>query len=772
MILRGAVRAATIALFATAAGALSPLRVWAQDFTCERGDLEVRGVEFRGNRAVGDGDLELRVAVTPSSRLRRTFRIPIGEKRCLNREELGNDIGRLKDYYRQRGFYAAQVDTVVQSVSPGAVSVAFVIEEGPPMILGRYQVTGMEGVDEAEQIRRRLRLRVGAPFDFAMYLADIDTIIGRLRDAGYFRADHVWGYSVDTAQAQRAEAFITVLPGSRARFGTHFYDITPIEGTDPEIDTAVVRRIMGISAGQVYSDRAILEAQRNLFQLAAYRHVDVTPLPDSLQPPGDTIVRLLVTLSEDYMRQIDSEFGFATLDCGRVRLQYTDKNLLGTARRMELAGQASKIGYGHPLSNESTRRVCTFNNSTPLDEDPMSDTLYYFTGIGLRQPRLLGTRWVPALSLYSERRGEYKAYMRTTTIGGDLSATRELRDRTSLRVGYTFEYGRTQADAPALCALFNLCDPDSRKRIGERLPLGVGSAALARVRTDNPVSPTRGTLFRTEVRTSASRLLGTSDTLFFNKATGDLAWYTPVGTNVLTIRVRGGLVLGKRLSFSDTGGFVPPQERLYAGGPTSVRGFQQNELGSVVYIADRVASSNRVIIDSTFVPGGPPDSTTWMYEHNDPTAGPNRTVPLGGNSLVVTNIEYRIRDPFLFPNALQYTFFLDGGDVWTRSLRGFAMKWTPGIGIRALTPVGPVQVNVGYNRYNRERGAIYYNPNVFTLACASPGNRIQYRRLDDVNDNGPLDQVDEAECDRSYDPPKRDYWYQRLTFTFSIGPDF
>lgn len=772
MIRRGAVRAATIALFAIAAGALSPLRASAQDFTCERGDLEVRGVEFRGNRAVSDDDLELRVAVTPSSRARRTFRIPLGEKRCLNRDDLGNDIGRLEDYYRQRGFYGAQVDTVVRQTSADAVHVAFVIQEGPPMILARYEVTGMDSVAQAPEIRRRLRLRVGQPFDFGLYLADIDTIIGRLRDAGYYRADHVWGYSVDTAQAQRAEAFITVLPGARARFGPHVYDITPIAGADPEIDTAVVRRIMGISPGQPYSDRAILEAQRNLFQLAAYRHVDVTPLPDSLQLPGDTIVRLLVTLSEDYMRQIDSEFGFATLDCGRVRVQYTDKNLLGTARRMELAGQASKIGYGYPLSNDETRRVCTFNNSSPLADDPMSDTLYYFSGIGLRQPRLLGTRWVPTLSLYSERRGEYKAYMRTTTIGGDLSATREVRDRTSLRLGYTFEYGRTQADAPALCALFNLCDPASRQRIGERLPLGVASAALARIRTDNPVSPTRGTLFRTEVRTSASRLLGTSDTLFFNKATGDLAWYTPVGSNVLTVRVRGGLVLGKRLSFSDTSGFVPPQERLYAGGPTSVRGFQQNELGSVVYIADRIGSPDRVIIDSTFVPGGPPDSTTWIFEHRDPTAGPNRSVPLGGNSLVVANIEYRIRDPFLFPNALQYTLFLDGGDVWTRSLRSFAMKWTPGIGIRALTPVGPVQVNVGYNRYDRERGAIYYNPNVFTLACASPGNAIQYRRVDDAFDDKALVQVGRDECPTSYDPPFRQRWYQRLTFTFSIGPDF
>ena len=763
MILKGAVRAATIALFATAAGAAWPSAAAAQNLACERGDLEVRGVEFRGNRAISDGDLELRVGTTASSRARRIFRLPLGQKRCLNRAQLGRDVENLKDYYRQRGFYGAQVDTVVREVSSGAVRVEFMIAEGAPMILARYEVSGLDSVQGAPDLRRRLRLRVGRPFDFNLYLADIDTIINRLRDAGYYRADHVWGYSVDTAGSQRAEAFITVLPGRRARFGAHVFDITPMAGVDPEIDTAVVRRVMGISTGQLYSDRAILQAQRNLFQLAAYRHVEVTPLPDSLQPPGDTLVRLIVRLSEDYMRQIDSEFGWATLDCARLRLQYTDKNLFGTARRMELVGQTSKLGFGYPLATESTRDVCTFNGRSPLREDRMSDSLYYFAGIGLRQPRLLGTRWVPAVSVYSERRGEYKAYMRTTLIGSDLSATREVRDRTSLRLGYTFEYGSTLADAPALCALFNLCDPDSRQRIGERLPLGVASAALVRVRTDNPLSPTRGTLFRSEIRTSASSLLGTSDTLFFNKLTGDLAWYTPVGTNVLTVRVRGGMVLGRTLSFADSGLFVPPQERLYAGGPTSVRGFQQNELGSVVYIADR-----DIDVDSTVV-AGPDNSTTINYQHKGPGIGPSRTVPLGGNSLFVANIEYRIRDPFLFPNALQYTLFIDGGDVWTRTTRGFAMKWTPGFGVRALTPVGPVQVNVGYNSHDRENGAIYYNPNVFTLACASPGNAIWYQRQES---SGPLVQVGGGTCNETYDPPLRDRWYKRLTFTFSIGPEF
>ena len=93
------------------------------------------------------------------------------------------------------------------------------------------------------------------------------------------------------------------------------------------------------------------------------------------------------------------------------------------------------------------------------------------------------------------------------------------------------------------------------------------------------------------------------------------------------------------------------------------------------------------------------------------------------------------------------------------------MKWTPGVGVRASTPIGPVQVNIAQNVANREAGAMFFNPNVSTLACATPGNTISYTR-----DAGQYVQVGSAGCP-SYVPPKRT-GFQRLTFTFSIGSDF
>jgi outer membrane protein assembly factor BamA len=765
MIFAGRALAAVLALTLGGGGLLWPTPAHAQDLECDPGDREVRALEFSGNQAVSDDDLALRVITTPTSPARR-IRLPLGTKRCLDPDELPRDVLKLQAYYFRRGFREARVDTVLTPVGASGVRVTFTIDEGAPTILREYEITGLKGLADSAAIVNATRLRAGNPFDLDLFAADKDTVVQRLRNSGYYHAQVFHQYNART-DSLVADASLMVVPGVRARFGDPVIVVTPIDERGQQIPDDVVKRLLGIVPGALYSDRAIVQAQRSLFALGTYRHIEVRP--DTVQPPGDSIVVLAVILTEDYMRQLDSESGWATLDCGRVRLHYTDRNWLSSARRLELTGQASKIGYGEPLANSTTRGFCDLNGRSPLRADSaFSSVLHYHAGISVRQPRLLGFRWTPALSLYSERRGEYTAYLRTTYAGADVSAARDVGFRTPFRLAYTMEYGRTAAPKAALCALFNRCNPLEETPLDTLAVLGVASASLGRVRTDNPISPSRGYLWRTELRTSASTLLGTSPSLFFNKATGELAMYKSVGrTTVLAFRARAGAVVGRR-SATDSVGFVPPQERLYAGGATSVRGFQQNELGSVVYIGGSRG------VDTTVVQVVGTD-TTFRMAANAANLSIDRTVPLGGNSLVVLNLDYRIRDPFLFPDRLQYTLFLDAGAVGTRTAEdigiGFTqLKWTPGLGVRMLTLIGPVQVNVGYNGYDRERGPLYFNPNVTTLNCVTPGNTIDLRRSSTPGDDS-LVPVSAQACP-AFSPPPRNRFLQKLTFTFSIGPDF
>jgi hypothetical protein len=138
------------------------------------------------------------------------------------------------------------------------------------------------------------------------------------------------------------------------------------------------------------------------------------------------------------------------------------------------------------------------------------------------------------------------------------------------------------------------------------------------------------------------------------------------------------------------------------------------------------------------------------------------------NSIALPEATFNTRLYRVVPE-LQFTPFLDGGNVWTRTVGGTErIKWTPGLGVRAKTFFGPVQVNVGYNDYLREKGPIYFNPNVATLACASPNNTITYSREPD----GQLKQVSgPPECP-NYSPPTRNSFWKKLTFTVSIGSDF
>jgi hypothetical protein len=72
----------------------------------------------------------------------------------------------------------------------------------------------------------------------------------------------------------------------------------------------------------------------------------------------------------------------------------------------------------------------------------------------------------------------------------------------------------------------------------------------------------------------------------------------------------------------------------------------------------------------------------------------------GGNSLVVANLELRFPSPF-FRDRLRLAAFVDGGSVWQRGGTGpgsrIAFRLTPGLGVRFITPLGPVRVDAAYN---------------------------------------------------------------------------
>jgi outer membrane protein insertion porin family/translocation and assembly module TamA len=281
--------------------------------------------------------------------------------------------------------------------------------------------------------------------------------------------------------------------------------------------------------------------------------------------------------------------------------------------------------------------------------------------------------------------------------------------------------------------------------------LQVVSATLLRDRTNNSVEPSRGSQARLDFRAGFTAV-DTGAATHFNRVFGEVSAYQGLGRGtVLAARLQAGTVL-EGWSLAGATSFVPPQERLYAGGPNSVRGYTQNLLGPVVYIVD--PSTVR-----TVVVGG--DSTHVV---NKDSAVVRFYSPTGGNSLVVGNLELRTPAPIL-SDVLQLVAFADAGIVWNRPKESFRLKdvrVTPGVGMRVNSPVGPFRVDVAYNRYQFPLGAAYVvDRESGNLHCVRSSGQPLARPL-----------AAGESCPASFSPPQRNSFFNRLTFNFSLGQAF
>ena len=733
----------------------------AQDINCDRGDLEVMRLEFEGNHAFSDAELAKAIVTTPSAWARRYLHLPFTVKHCLDRSELPNDRARLIIFYRRRGYPRASVDTVVNVLAPGAVEVKFRITEGPPVAIKSFAIVGMDPVPEQSRIVRDLPVREGRRFDRFIIDAAADTLRERLHNNGYPRADVVNRFTVSDS-ALLAWDTLTVTPGPRTRIGAIKINVSPLPGKKQQIPTRIVSRIMGLDSGALFREYEVIDAQRALYQTEAYQHVSITP--DS---SADSLITLYANLAEAPMHAARVGAGYGTLDCFRLTGEFTDYNFLSGARRLDVNARVSKIGIGKPI--DGAPGLCP-----QAKKDVFSNRLNYYMGATLRQPLFLGLRSFPTITIYTQRLSEYNAYRRTTAIGGIVSEVWRPRTRMPINLTYSMDLGRTEAQPALFCAVFNLCELAERERIERTQQLAVLSLGITRDNSNSLLSPTRGSITRLEARHSSPAILSNKD-LQFNKFVGDASRYISAGGgNVLALRIRGGSVFGRNVAGATA--FIPPQERLYAGGPTTVRGFSQNELGSLIYIS---RPKYEAFLSTDLL--GRPDTVVLQPTTNDSSyqALVRRVVPVGGNSLLVANLELRLRSPVL-PDLLQLTFFTDAGEVWNRGTPEVSivkLKVTPGIQLTAFSPVGPVRLAVGYNPYQRPKGPIYYEATELAdapLLCVSPFNNISTHFEYDPNDPTRITKITQNAgiCPATYQPAKENSLRSKLTFSFAIGQAF
>jgi len=108
--------------------------------------------------------------------------------------------------------------------------------------------------------------------------------------------------------------------------------------------------------------------------------------------------------------------------------------------------------------------------------------------------------------------------------------------------------------------------------------------------------------------------------------------------------------------------------RFYGGGAVSMRGFNDRRLSPLLLVQ---------------APGAAPGAA----------AGVQITLPIGGDGMIDGSVETR----YSLTEALRLATFVDFGQVTTAQVKlGDAahLLWAVGVGLRYLTPIGPVRVDL------------------------------------------------------------------------------
>jgi outer membrane protein assembly complex protein YaeT len=638
----------------------------------------VRQLNFQGNQAISDEVLAAAIVTTNSSWFARAFffrSLGLGAKRFFDEEEFRRDVVRMGVLYKRTGYPDVVVDTLVRR-TPEDVYISFNITEGDPIRVRTLTITGL---DSLQPWLRRLAqldlpLQVTDPFNRYAMQASADSVTRRLRDRGH-PAARVFTAFESNREEKSASVTLDAYPGPRAMIGR-----IEVIGTQ-RVDSAIVRKLLVARTGRRYSQEELFESQRNLYESDLFRFATVN-IDSSAYQPADTTVPLVVQVNESKSRRIRGGLGYATYDCFRGSLGWTTRDFLGAGRILDLTSRVSKVGVGNPVDWGLDQNIC----QTSRDDSVGSAKANFYLGASVRRPAFLSPNNAITVSLFAERRSEYKVYLRQET-GASVALTRTTpRRRNPLSLTYTITYGRTEATALSFCSVFGACTEDVVAPLRQNLVLATLTALATFPRVNSPIDPTRGRIGSIEL-THSSKYIGSSTLQQFTRAVGGMSWYRPLSRDVvLSWRIRGGLIFSPELDVGNvSGAFVPPDQRFYAGGPNDVRGFERNELGPVIYVVpDNAVIGDSVVADSV------------------------RVAATGGNTLALGNVELRVPSP-IWSSRLRFAAFVDAGGVWQRqgprSQR--VIRVTPGVGIRIATPLGPARLDVAYNPNKLQPGTLF-----------------------------------------------------------------
>ena len=575
----------------------------------------------------------------------------------------------IRDYYRRAGFTSADVVLDVAEAprppagagapgGPGSdearMNARMIVTEGPQSFVREVRFAGVTAIAEAD-LRRRMQSRAGEPFYLPFLTLDREAITRAYLDRGFQQAA-VLIEPVFDAQGANLLLTIGVEEGPQT-----VVDRVIVVG-NVRTDTQTVLDQLTLRQGSPLGLSDIVESQRRLSALGLFRRVRIAEGP---RQPGSPVVDLVVTLEEAPATTIGYGAGLEVFEEPRTGEGGALVDKLEAHPRAFFEITRRNIAGGN-------RSLSLFTRVSLGPNDDVNDAEQDGKGFGVSEYRVVGTYRDPrpfgidAEMLVSA--GLEKSRRTSFSFTRDTLRTELLRRvspsvRASAR--YSLEYTK----------LFDVRIEESQRLLIDRLfpqvRLSIVSGSILRDTRNDPVDPERGTLMGMDLDI-APRAIGSQ--VGFVKSFAQAFYFKRIPGRariVLATGARLGLARGfSRIVDTDVPATeaqvevrdLPASQRFFAGGSTTVRGFQLDRLG---------------------VPG--------ILNSNG--------LSNGGNAMLVLNTELRV--PVW--KDLGAVAFVDAGNVFAR-VRDFAMadlRPTAGLGLRYRSPIGPLRVDIGF-KLNRE----------------------------------------------------------------------
>jgi len=630
----------------------------------------IQRIEFSGNRMIEDDDLLAVLGYSLYS--------------ILDTKKLSASVDNLKELYREKGYYRAEISYKLEDIGPKRVGVVYKVHEGDRVYIKRIEFLGNEAFSDGDlkdEMKTKKKGWLSWLFDRGILKRDqlrndVSKLVEFYHNHGYIKAK-----VGDPEVKVEEDGLVVTIPVDE---GPQFKVGQVTFSGDKIVSDQVLEKNIEIDREKIFNREIIrkdVQALTSLYADQGYAFAAVTPMIK--ENPEDMTVDIDFKIEKKklvYFERISIVGNTKTRDkVIRRELKIKEGDLFSAEGLRKSHMNLQRLGYFEEINivHSEGSEENLMNLKVEVKERPTgafsigagySSFNKLFGLVRVSQNNLFGKGQQLAVEgAFGGRINEYSLSFtepwyndRPLSVGFDLyNRSTDYDDYDKDSTGLVLRAGYPIGELVRLSGrylyeeieVYNIT-PWASYYIQELLGESSTSSLAAMIRRDTRnrfFNPTAGSDNSFTVEYAGGFLGGTN---YFTRYILDSGWFFPMPWKEHTIFARGKMgLVAKR-----TGGDLPAYEKFYLGGLNSLRGYEWASVSPI-----------------------------------DPATG----TKIGGEKMALFNLEYIF--PIIKDAGLVGVVFYDQGNVWSEDENwdfGHLRK-SYGGGFRYYSPLGPLRLEYG-----------------------------------------------------------------------------